>query len=96
MLFKEERKFSTILGGKGLTSSAKFERIYTMTTLNTTEAIDAFRLCALRGALKLEILGMRKRGQSAYSIIKQEFGFKGNKQKVLEQLQSKIDEIKGT
>ena len=81
-----------------------------MTTLNTTEAIkklsnkimdiedevNAYRLCALRSALKLEILGMRKRGQSAYSIIKQEFGFKGNKQKVLEQLQSKIDEVKGS
>ena len=66
-----------------------------MTTLDTPEAIDAYRLCALRSALKLEILGMKKRGQSAYSIIKQEFGFKGNKQKVLEQLQSKIDEVKG-
>jgi hypothetical protein len=66
-----------------------------MTTLNTTEAINAYRICALRSALKLEILGMRKRGQSAYSIIKQEFGFKGNKQKVLEQLQTKIDKIKG-
>ena len=66
-----------------------------MTTLSTTEAINAYRLCALRGALKLEIQGMTRRGQSAYSIIKQEFGFKGNKQKVLEQLQSKIDAIKG-
>ncbi|SVC96781.1 uncharacterized protein METZ01_LOCUS349635 [marine metagenome] len=66
-----------------------------MTTLSTTEAINAYRICALRSALKLEILGMKKRGQSAYSIIKQEFGFKGNKQKVLEQLQSKIDEVKG-
>jgi len=66
-----------------------------MTTINSPEAIDAFRLCALRGALKLEILGMRKRGQSAYSIIKQELGFKGNKRKVLEQLQTKIDKIKG-
>jgi hypothetical protein len=66
-----------------------------MTTLDTPEAINAYRLCALRGALKLEIQGMTRRGQSAYSIIKQEFGFKGNKQKVLEQLQSKIDEVKG-
>ena len=66
-----------------------------MTTLDTPEAINAYRLCALRGALKLEILGMTRRGQSAYSIIKQEFGFKGNRQKVLEQLQAKIDVIKG-
>jgi hypothetical protein len=64
--------------------------------MDIEDEVNAYRLCALRSALKLEILGMRKRGQSAYSIIKQEFGFKGNKQKVLEQLQSKIDEVKGS
>ena len=31
--------------------------------------------------LKLEILGMSRRGQSAYAIIKQETGLKGSKQK---------------
>ena len=63
-----------------------------MQTYDTPEQIDAFRLRALRGALKLEILGMRRGGRSVYSIVKEEFGFKGNKQKVLEQLEAKIND----
>ena len=56
------------------------------------ESIDFFRMKALRGALKLEILGMRRGGRSVYSIIKEEFGFKGSKQRVLEQLEIRIKE----
>ena len=52
------------------------------TIVDTPEKIEAFRLLALRGALKLELIGLKKRGRSAYSIIKSEFGFKGNKRKV--------------
>ena len=59
---------------------------------DSPEAINNFRLRALRGALKLEILGMKRRGRSAYSLAKEEFGFKGNKQKVLEQLEAKLNE----
>lgn len=62
-----------------------------MTVLDTPEQINSFRLKSLRGALKMEILGMKKRGQSAYSIIKAEFGFKGSKQKVLDQLETLIN-----
>ena len=58
------------------------------------DQIAFFRLKALRGALKLEILGMRRNGRSVYAIIKEEFGFKGNKQKVLQQLEDKIEWIK--
>ena len=49
--------------------------------------IKKFRLIALKHALDLEIkTGMRiHRGRTAYSIIKDEFKLKGNKQKVLEQ-----------
>ena len=63
-----------------------------MKIYDTPEKIDAFRLRALRGALKLETLGMKRRGSSAYSIVKEEFGFKGNKRKVLEQLEQLIKE----
>ncbi len=35
---------------------------------------------------------MRRGGQSAYSIAKEEFGFKGNRDKVLKQLELKIEE----
>ena len=56
----------------------------------TPEEIEFYRLRALRSALKLEILGMKRRGQSAYSIIKKEFGFKGSRNKVLRELNTLI------
>jgi hypothetical protein len=37
---------------------------------------------------------MGRRGQSAYSIIKQEYGFKGSKKSVLEQMEKIIKEFK--
>jgi hypothetical protein len=54
--------------------------------LDTPQAIDGFRVRTLRSALRLEVLGMTRRGRSVYSIVKEEFGFKGSKQKVLDQL----------
>lgn len=61
-----------------------------MLAYDNPQAIEAFRMKSLRGALKLEMLGMKRRGRSVYSIVKEEFGFKGNKQKVLERLEEKI------
>ena len=60
--------------------------------LDTPEAINGFRVRSLRSALKLEILGMTRRGVSAYRMVKEEFGFKGSKQKVLDQLLAYIKE----
>ena len=60
--------------------------------LDTPQAIDGFRVRALRSALKLEVLGMTRRGVSAYRMVKEEFGFKGSKQKVLDQLLAYIKE----
>jgi len=60
----------------------------------TKDNINLFRLLSLRSALKLEIAGMKKRGRSAYSIIKEEFGFKGNKESVLADLQELIAQKK--
>ena len=60
--------------------------------LDTPETISLARLSALKGALKLETLGMTRHGRSAYSIVKEEMGFKGNKKKVLEQLEEFIKE----
>ena len=53
---------------------------------DTPEAINFFQLAARKGALGLECKGMTRRGQSAYSICKQVYGLKGNKQKVYEQM----------
>ncbi len=60
-------------------------------TLDTTEQIDAFRARVLLKGLKLETLGMTRRGQSCYAIIKQEYGLKGSKQKVYEDFKKILD-----
>lgn len=62
----------------------------TAIVLDTPEKIARFRLLALRGALKLEILGMTKRGQSAYKTLKAE-GFTGTRAQVLEQLNAHLE-----
>ena len=50
--------------------------------MSTTEKT---RMIVLRSALRLELSGMKmSRGRSVYSIIKEEFSLKGNKQKVYE------------
>ena len=60
------------------------------TLIATPDGINKVRLLTLKSALKLEILGMNRRGRSVYSIVKQEFGFKGSKAKVLQQLENVI------
>ena len=60
-------------------------------TVVTGPAVEWVRVLALRRALKLEVLGMRRRGRSVYSIVKEEFGFRGGKQKVLDQLSLYIE-----
>lgn len=61
--------------------------------IDTADGIEFAHLCARRGALRLEILGLHRRGRSAYSICKEVYGLKGSRQKVLDQLCKMIDEI---
>ena len=56
--------------------------------------VEFYRLLTLRSALELEMLGMKNRRRSAYAIIKEEFGFKGNKQKVFDQIDALIKKTK--
>jgi hypothetical protein len=58
--------------------------------VDTPEGIAFFQLCARRGALKLELVGMKRRGRSAYSICKEVYGLKGNRESVLKQLDEMI------
>ena len=55
-----------------------------MTTLIGNQ-IEAARLLTLRQALKLELRGMKRRGRTAYSVLRG-MGFKGSREAVLEQL----------
>jgi hypothetical protein len=57
----------------------------THTLIDTPEKLQAYRLLTLKSMLKLEVLGMKKAGKSAYSIVKEEFGLKGSKQSVFNQ-----------
>ena len=59
------------------------------------DSMQDFRLLTLRSALRLEVRGMKRRGRSAYAIVKEEFGLKGNKQKVLDALNKIIHEKLG-
>ena len=62
--------------------------------LDTPEKIQAARLLVLRKGLTLETKGLRlSRGRTAYSIVKEEFGFKGNKIKVLEQFEEMLEDL---
>ena len=64
-----------------------------MMIADTPYKIDLYRLLSLRAALRLEVVGLKGRGKSAYSIAKQELGVKGNKQKVLDQVNQMIQSI---
>ena len=60
------------------------------------EQIEVFRLICLRTGLESEAkFGVKlAKGASAYSIIKREFGLKGNKHKVLEEFTKIVDKAK--
>ena len=62
-------------------------------TLDTPEQIQMARYLTMRSGLKLEIQGMRlSRGVNCYKMIKDTFGLKGSKQKVLEQFEQLLTE----
>jgi hypothetical protein len=54
-----------------------------MTVIDNPESLNMYRLLALKGALKMEVYGMRRRGASAFSIIKKETGLKARSAKEL-------------
>lgn len=50
-----------------------------MTMLSDPKYIEYFRKKALLSAMQLEAMGMKRSGPSALSIVKKEYGFKGNR-----------------
>ncbi len=50
-----------------------------------------YRHRVLLKALSLELKGMKRRGRSAYAIVKQEFSLRGSRQSVHTQLQQIIE-----
>jgi hypothetical protein len=63
-----------------------------MAEITDISLIQLYGLKVLRSQLQLEIKGLKSRGQTAYSRIKQRFGFKGGRASVLEQFENYIAE----
>jgi len=57
-----------------------------------SEAMDFFRLAQTKGRLKLEILGIKGRGPSAYSQAKAWYGLRGSRKVVLAQLATMVED----
>ena len=59
--------------------------------LVTGESIALYRLMTLRRGIMMEAKGMKlTRGRSCLSIVKSEFGWKGNRDKILALLEAEI------
>ena len=65
-----------------------------MIIADTPYKIDLLRLLYLRRNLRLEVVGLKGRGRTAYSVLKQELGIKGDRQKVLDQVNQMIQAMK--
>ena len=62
----------------------------------TGDSIQHYRLLTMIQGLKAEIRGMRltSKGRTCYSMLKQQFNLKGNKRKVLAQVEEIMAKIK--
>jgi|TARA_Y100000289_G_C3852838_1_gene114446 hypothetical protein len=66
-----------------------------MQVYDTPEQIAAYRMRVLLKGLEAELRGMKLcRGRSCYSVIKEEYGIKGNKQKVYNQFKEIVGAYK--
>lgn len=63
-----------------------------MNVIDTPQGIELFHLASQRAALKLEMMGLKHSRGSVYAHLKRVHGWKGNKQKVYDQLDTLIKE----
>ena len=56
--------------------------------------LELYRMMVQRQALKLQMKGIRTRGRSAYSMIKEQYGLKGNITKVYTEFTVMIETAK--
>lgn len=63
-------------------------------TVVTGRHIQLFRLITMKQALILESRGLRmSRGAAASTVVRKQLGLRGNREKLLEQLQAMIDQF---
>lgn len=81
---------SLLPSSRGTNRMEEFEKYTSQPTdvaVLTGDDISRYQFIARKGALKLEVAGMKKRGRSAYSIVKEVYKLKGSKKSVLEQME---------
>lgn len=68
-----------------------------MSALTSPELIEGYRLLTLAQAVRLESVGMKRRGPSARSLAKSELGLKGSQpdQVLIDGLRAKAFALKG-
>jgi hypothetical protein len=68
------------------------EKTETGAVIFTGKDVDTYRLLTIRMGLKAEAMGMRltAKAPSCLSIVKREFGFKGNREKVTAQFETML------
>ena len=59
------------------------------------DQVRGAQMITQRAALRLELKGMTRRGRSMFSIIKEQYQLKGNRQKVFEQFDAIVKEHTG-
>ena len=64
-------------------------------TVITGDSIPVYRLLVLRGALRLELAGMKSRGGSVFALVKREFGLKGDRAAVFAAFESIVADATG-
>lgn len=76
------------------TTKAMIDKTEREIILDQPDQIRFAQLCARKGALHLELKGLRRsRGRSAYAICKQVYGLKGSRQKVYEQMCELVERV---
>jgi hypothetical protein len=71
--------------------NTRIAQVHEVRVLTDTHQISRYRDKVILAGLKLELLGMKRRGPSCYKMAKMEFGLKGSKQKVYDQLKAVLD-----
>jgi hypothetical protein len=66
-----------------------------MTAITQPNQIALFQLLAQKSAFRLELAGMKGRGRSMHIMIKEKYGFKGNRQAVYTQFCEYVEKKKG-
>jgi uncharacterized protein (DUF2141 family) len=63
-----------------------------MSQVFTGHGVTMFSLLSLKSRLSLEISGLKGRGQTAYAIVKNRYGFKGSRKAVYDQFCNFIEQ----